>query len=211
MREGEPVVRRNVTKDNIVGDLFKVLPDFELGKTAKARTARAFPDILFSAPQTITGTMTAPAVMTGPFGAAGSMALTGKAGALSNIARQSAEDYILGQEFKPDTSRALTAGGLDAITQLIPAGEVAVRNIFKAKDIENLDTNKLLERLNLSQKYKVPLFGGETTQLASMKRRQQALGRAGESADLMERAYKARQTGSFRMMTQEKAQGQFLQ
>ena len=194
MKDGRAVYRKNAGLGK-PGQLYSVLPESGI-----AATARDIPGYIADAPSVAAGTLTAPLLMTGPLGATASILGTGAVGAGSDLARQKAENYLLaGADNKRpvDLGRSGMTGSIDAATQLVPGIELMLRNLVKNVDVNRLDPQAMRKRMDLSEKYDIPLAVGEKTQLRSAKNLQNALGRYSQSADTM---------GGFYGMREEKVQ-----
>ena len=194
LRDGQPVYRKGATKGLTGrGQLYSVLP-----QTGTASYARAAPDLIADIPAVATGTATAPLMMGGAFPI--SMAATGAAGAGADVLRQQLENYLLqpkGKGIAPagpiDKSRMYTTAVLDAGAQAIPGAFNLLRSLTKNIDVNKLDPVAMQRRMDLSEKYDIPLAVGEKTGLRSAKNLQNALGRYSESADTMGTFYRMRE------------------
>ena len=192
---GIPESRYRIVGNDIVyeaddGKFYAEVPG--ILKAPKTSMAYVAPDIAEAIPSLATGIATAPMMLGGPVGAAGSVALTGGASALANVGRQKIAGLISGEERPLDVGQVATSGLLDAATQLIPGGKVAAYNARTAADIGRLDPNAAAELQRMAQARGIQLTPAELTNLPSLKSQQKVLGNIPESSDVLGRFYEKR-------------------
>lgn len=161
-------------------------------KAPKTSMAYVAPDIAEAIPSLVTGIASAPMMLGGPLGAAGSVALTGGASALANVGRQKVAGLISGEDKPLDIGQVATTGLLDAATQLIPGGKTAMYNARTAADINRLDPNAVAELQRMAQARGIQLTPAELTNLPSLKSQQKVLGNIPESSDVLGKFYEKR-------------------
>jgi len=161
-------------------------------KAPKTSIAYNTPDVLEAIPSIATGIATAPMMLGGPAGAAGSVALTGGSAALANVARQKVAGLLSGEDRPIDIPQAATSGLLDAATQLIPTGRLGMFNARTAQDIGRLDPTAVSKLQRLSQDRGIQLTPAELTNLPSLKSQQKVLGNIPESSDVLGKFYEKR-------------------
>ncbi len=161
-------------------------------KAPKTSIAYNAPDVLEAIPGITAGIATAPMMLGGPVGAAGSVAITGGTSALANVARQKAAGLLAGEDRPLDIPQVATSGLLDAATQLIPGGKIVAANARTAADIARLDPNASAELLRMAQARGIQLTPAEATNLPSLKSQQKVLGNIPESSDILGRFYEKR-------------------
>ncbi len=192
---GIPASRYRIVGNDIVyeaddGKFYAEVP----GILKAPRTSIAYnaPDVLEAIPGIATGIATAPMMLGGPAGAAGSVALTGGASALANVGRQKIAGLLAGEDRPLDIPQVATSGLLDAATQLIPGGKVAAYNARTAADIGRLDPAAAAELQRMAQARGIQLTPAELTNLPSLKSQQKVLGNIPESSDVLGRFYEKR-------------------
>ena len=151
---GIPESRYRIVGNDIVyeaddGNFYAEIP----GILRAPRTSLAYvaPDIAEALPSIATGIASAPMMLGGPAGAAGSVALTGGAASLANVGRQKIAGLISGEDRPLDVGQVATSGLLDAATQLIPGGRVISANARTAADIGRLDPAAVAELQRIAQ------------------------------------------------------------
>jgi hypothetical protein len=132
--------------------------------------------------------------MTGVPGALGSAAITGGVSSLANAARQGVAGLLAGEERPLDIPQVATSGLLDAATQMIPAGRLAMYNRRVATDINKLDPQATQDLAVLAEKMGITLTPAEMTNLSSLKAQQKILGNIPESGDTLAKFYEKRYT-----------------
>lgn len=142
----------------------------------------------------LTGIATAPMMLTGPAGIAGSMALTGAAGAGGEAMRQRLAEATLGGEHS-DTGKIVSEGAQAALGQGIGAGMTALEQRFAAPDIGRYNASDAadLERKAAAQTPPITLTPAESTNLGSLQAQQKMLGNMPQTTDDMQRFYTQRQ------------------
>jgi len=161
-------------------------------KAPRTSLAYVAPDIAEALPSIATGIASAPMMLGGPAGAAGSVALTGGAASLANVGRQKIAGLISGEDRPLDVGQVATSGLLDAATQLIPGGRVLSANARTAADIGRLDPAAVAELQRIAQARGIQLTPAELTNLPSLKSQQKVLGNIPESSDVLGRFYEKR-------------------
>lgn len=192
---GIPESRYRIVGNDIVyeaddGKFYAEVPG--ILKSPKTSLAYVAPDIAEAIPSLVTGVASAPLMLGGPAGAAGSVALTGGAAALANVGRQKVAGLISGEDRPLDVGQVATSGLLDAATQLIPGGKVAAYNARTAADIGRLDPAAVAELQRMAQARGIQLTPAELTNLPSLKSQQKVLGNIPESSDVLGRFYEKR-------------------
>lgn len=192
---GIPESRYRIVGNDIVyeaddGKFYAEVPG--ILKAPKTSLAYVAPDIAEAIPSLVTGIASAPMMLGGPAGAAGSVALTGGAASLANVGRQKVAGLISGEDRPLDVGQAATSGLLDAATQLIPGGKVMSYNARTAADIGRLDPNAAAELQRMAQARGIQLTPAELTNLPSLKSQQKVLGNIPESSDVLGRFYERR-------------------
>jgi hypothetical protein len=152
------------------------------------------PDVAEAIPSVIAGLSTVPMLMTGLPGALGSAAITGGVSSLANAARQGVAGLLAGEERPLDIPQVATSGLLDAATQMIPAGRLAMYNRRVATDINKLDPQATQELARLAQERGITLTPAELTNLSSLKAQQKVLSNIPESGDTLAKFYEKRYT-----------------
>lgn len=194
---GIPESRYRVVNGNIVyqaddGKYYAEVP----GLFKKPATSFMYnaPDIIETLPSMIAGVATTPMLMTGVPGAIGSAAITGSVSSLANMARQGIAGLLAGEERPVDIPQVATSGLLDAATQMIPAGKLAMYNRRVATDINKLDPAAVAELTRLAQERGITLTPAELTNLSSLKTMQKIHGNIPESSDILNKFYEKRYT-----------------
>jgi hypothetical protein len=192
---GIPESRYRIVGNDIVyeaddGKFYAEVPG--ILKAPKTSMAYVAPDIAEALPSVVTGIASAPMMLGGPVGAAGSMALTGGAASLANVGRQKIAGLISGEERPLDVGQIATSGLLDAATQLIPGAKVGMYNARTAADIGRLDPAAVAELQRMAQARGIQLTPAELTNLPSLKSQQKVLGNIPESSDVLGRFYEKR-------------------
>lgn len=194
---GIPESRYRVVNGNIVyqaddGKYYAEVP----GLLKKPMTSLAYnlPDVAETAPSVLAGLVTTPMLMTGLPGALGSAAITGGTAAASNAARQKVAGLLAGENRPIDVQDVAVSGLLDAATQMIPAGRLAMYNRRVATDINKLDPYSTEELAKLAQGRGITLTPAELTNLSSLKAQQKVLGNIPESSDTLNKFYEKRYT-----------------
>lgn len=194
---GIPESRYRVVNGNIVyqaddGKYYAEVP----GLFKKPMTSLMYnaPDVAEAIPSVIAGLSTVPMLMTGLPGALGSAAITGGVSSLANAARQGVAGLLAGEERPLDIPQVATSGLLDAATQMIPAGRLAMYNRRVATDINKLDPQATQELARLAQERGITLTPAEMTNLSSLKAQQKVLGNIPESGDTLAKFYEKRYT-----------------
>ena len=192
---GIPESRYRIVGNDIVyeaddGKFYAEVPG--ILKAPKTSMAYVAPDIAEALPSIVTGIASAPMMLGGPVGAAGSMALTGGAASLANVGRQKIAGLISGEERPLDVGQVATSGLLDAATQLIPGAKVGMYNARTAADIGRLDPAAVAELQRMAQARGIQLTPAELTNLPSLKSQQKVLGNIPESSDVLGRFYEKR-------------------
>lgn len=192
---GIPESRYRIVGNDIVyeaddGKFYAEVPG--IMKSPKTSLAYVAPDIAEAIPSLATGIATAPMMLGGPAGAAGSVALTGSAAALANVGRQKVAGLLAGEDRPLDVGQVATSGLLDAATQLIPGGKVATYNARTAADIGRLDPIAAAELQRMAQARGIQLTPAELTNLPSLKSQQKVLGNIPESSDVLGKFYEKR-------------------
>ena len=192
---GIPESRYRIVGNDIVyeaddGKFYAEVPG--ILKAPKTSMAYVAPDIAEALPSIVTGIASAPMMLGGPVGAAGSMALTGGAASLANVGRQKIAGLISGEERPFDVGQVATSGLLDAATQLIPGAKVGMYNARTAADIGRLDPAAVAELQRMAQARGIQLTPAELTNLPSLKSQQKVLGNIPESSDVLGRFYEKR-------------------
>jgi hypothetical protein len=192
---GIPESRYRIVGNDIVyeaddGKFYAEVPG--ILKAPKTSMAYVAPDIAEALPSVVTGIASAPMMLGGPVGAAGSMALTGGAASLANVGRQKIAGLISGEERPLDVGQVATSGLLDAATQLIPGAKVGMYNARTAADIGRLDPAAVAELQRMAQARGIQLTPAELTNLPSLKSQQKVLGNIPESSDVLGRFYEKR-------------------
>lgn len=192
---GIPEDRYRIVGNDIVyeaddGKFYAEVPG--IMKSPKTSLAYVAPDIAEAIPSLATGIATAPMMLGGPAGAAGSVALTGGAASLANVGRQKVAGLISGEDRPLDVGQVATSGLLDAATQLIPGGKVMSYNARTAADIGRLDPNAAAELQRMAQARGIQLTPAELTNLPSLKSQQKVLGNIPESSDVLGKFYEKR-------------------
>lgn len=194
---GIPESRYRVVNGNIVyqaddGKYYAEVP----GLFKKPMTSLAYnaPDVAETIPSIIAGVATTPMLMTGVPGALGSAAITGGVSSLANMARQGIAGLLAGEERPVDIPQVATSGLLDAATQMIPAGKLAMYNRRVATDINKLDPTAVAELTRLAQERGITLTPAELTNLSSLKAQQKVLSNIPESGDTLAKFYEKRYT-----------------
>ncbi len=154
------------------------------------REALTVGELLPIAAETVTGIVSAPAMLSGVPGMAASMAATGAAGAAGQTAREGIANLVMDQPVSGE--RIATEGAYGALTQGIGAGFTALGQRGAAKDIDRLNRVAMSELEKKGAKFGVPLTPAETSNLPSLKASQKALGNLPQSADDMAKFYTAR-------------------
>jgi len=183
---GIPESRYRVVGDEIVyqandGQYYKEIPSV----FTKPMTAAGYyaPDVLEAAPDIAAGIATSPMLLTGPFGVAGSAAITGGVAAGTNAVRQAIAGLLGDQEFSGTdvAKQGLISGGM----QVIPfgVGKYLERNI--AKDIGKVNTKEVADLTQKAKDLGIQLTPAELTNLPSLKSQQKVLGNIVESADTL--------------------------
>ena len=139
---------------------------------------------------TTAGVLTAPMLAGGPLGMAGSMGLTGLAGAGGEALRQGIANQVMGQDFSP--KQMAIEGGQAALGQGIGGGLTRLANRNAAVDINRYDKNAVANLRAKAQTHGVDLTPAESTGLPSLAARQKALGNLPASADTMQEFYEKR-------------------
>jgi hypothetical protein len=194
---GIPESRYRVVNGNIVyqaddGKYYAEVP----GLLKKPMTSLAYnaPDVAEAIPSVIAGLSTVPMLMTGVPGALGSAAITGGVSSLANAARQGVAGLLAGEERPLDIPQVATSGLLDAATQMIPAGRLAMYNRRVATDINKLNPQATQDLAVLAEKMGITLTPAEMTNLSSLKAQQKILGNIPESGDTLAKFYEKRYT-----------------
>ena len=192
---GIPASRYRIVGNDIVyqaddGKFYAEVPG--ILKAPKTSIAYNAPDVLEAIPSIVTGIATAPMILGGPAGAAGSVALTGGAAALANVGRQKVAGLLAGEDRPLDIPQVATSGLLDAATQLIPGGRALAVNARTAADIGRLDKNASDELLSMARARGIQLTPAEATNLPSLKSQQKVLGNIPESSDILGKFYEKR-------------------
>jgi hypothetical protein len=194
---GIPESRYRVVNGNIVyqaddGKYYAEVP----GLFKKPMTSLMYnaPDVAEAIPSVIAGLSTVPMLMTGLPGALGSAAITGGVSSLANAARQGVAGLLAGEERPLDIPQVATSGLLDAATQMIPAGRLAMYNRRVATDINKLDPQATQELARLAQERGITLTPAELTNLSSLKAQQKVLSNIPESGDTLAKFYEKRYT-----------------
>jgi len=192
---GIPESRYRIVGSDIVyqaddGQFYAEVPG--ILKAPTTSLAYVAPDIAEALPSIATGIASAPMILGGPVGAAGSMALTGGAASLANVGRQKIAGLISGEDRPLDVGQVATSGLLDAATQLIPGAKVGMYNARTAADIGRLDPNAAAELLSMAKARGIQLTPAEATNLPSLKSQQKVLGNIPESSDVLGRFYEKR-------------------
>jgi hypothetical protein len=194
---GIPESRYRVVNGNIVyqaddGKYYAEVP----GLFKKPMTSLMYnaPDVAEAIPSVIAGLSTVPMLMTGLPGALGSAAITGGVSSLANAARQGVAGLLAGEERPLDIPQVATSGLLDAATQMIPAGRLAMYNRRVATDINKLDPQATQELARLAQERGITLTPAELTNLSSLKAQQKVLSNIPESGDTLTKFYEKRYT-----------------
>ena len=192
---GIPESRYRIVGSDIVyqaddGQFYAEVPG--ILKAPTTSLAYVAPDIAEALPSIATGIASAPMILGGPVGAAGSMALTGGAASLANVGRQKIAGLISGEDKPLDVGQAATSGLLDAATQLIPGGRAAMFNRRTASDIGQLDSAASANLQRMAQERGIQLTPAELTNLPSLKSQQKVLGNIPESSDVLGRFYEKR-------------------
>lgn len=192
---GIPESRYRIVGNDIVyeaddGKFYAEVPG--ILKAPKTSLAYVAPDIAEAIPSIATGIASAPMMLGGPAGAAGSMALTGGAASLANVGRQKIAGLISGEDRPLDVGQVATSGLLDAATQLIPGAKVGMYNARTAADIGRLDPAAVAELQRMAQARGIQLTPAELTNLPSLKSQQKVLGNIPESSDVLGRFYEKR-------------------
>lgn len=194
---GIPESRYRVVNGNIVyqaddGKYYAEVPG--LFKSPLTSLAYNAPDVAETIPSIIAGVATTPMLMTGVPGALGSAAITGGVSSLANMARQGIAGLLAGEERPVDIPQVATSGLLDAATQMIPAGKLAMYNRRVATDINKLDPTAVAELTRLAQERGITLTPAELTNLSSLKAQQKVLSNIPESGDTLAKFYEKRYT-----------------
>ena len=192
---GIPESRYRIVGNDIVyeaddGKFYAEVPG--ILKAPRTSLAYVAPDIAEAIPSVVTGIASAPMMLGGPAGAAGSVALTGGAASLANVGRQKIAGLISGEDRPLDVGQVATSGLLDAATQLIPGGRVLSANARTAADIGRLDPAAVSELQRMAQARGIQLTPAELTNLPSLKSQQKVLGNIPESSDVLGRFYERR-------------------
>lgn len=192
---GIPESRYRIVGNDIVyeaddGKFYAEVPG--ILKAPKTSLAYVAPDIAEAIPSLVTGIASAPMMLGGPTGAAGSVALTGGAASLANVGRQKVAGLISGEDRPLDVGQVATSGLLDAATQLIPGGRVMSANARTAADIGRLDPAAVAELQRMAQARGIQLTPAELTNLPSLKSQQKVLGNIPESSDVLGKFYEKR-------------------
>jgi hypothetical protein len=192
---GIPESRYRIVGNDIVyeaddGKFYAEVPG--ILKAPKTSLAYVAPDIAEAIPSLVTGIASAPMMLGGPAGAAGSVALTGGAASLANVGRQKVAGLISGEDRPLDVGQVATSGLLDAATQLIPGGRVISANARTAADIGRLDPAAVAELQRIAQARGIQLTPAELTNLPSLKSQQKVLGNIPESSDVLGKFYEKR-------------------
>ena len=192
---GIPESRYRIVGNDIVyeaddGKFYAEVPG--ILKAPKTSLAYVAPDIAEAIPSIATGIASAPMMLGGPAGAAGSMALTGGAASLANVGRQKIAGLISGEDRPLDVGQVATSGLLDAATQLIPGAKVGMYNARTAADIGRLDPAAVAELQRMAQARGIQLTPAELTNLPSLKSQQKVLGNIPESSDVLGKFYEKR-------------------
>jgi len=192
---GIPESRYRIVGNDIVyeaddGKFYAEVPG--ILKAPKTSMAYMAPDIAEAIPSLVTGIASAPMMLGGPAGAAGSVALTGGAASLANVGRQKIAGLISGEDRPLDVGQVATSGLLDAATQLIPGAKVGMYNARTAADIGRLDPAAVSELQRMAQARGIQLTPAELTNLPSLKSQQKVLGNIPESSDVLGRFYERR-------------------
>jgi len=194
---GIPESRYRVVNGNIVykGNDDKYYAEVPgLFKSPLTSLAYNAPDVAETIPSIIAGVATTPMLMTGVPGAIGSAAITGGVSSLANMARQGIAGLLAGEERPVDIPQVATSGLLDAATQMIPAGKLAMYNRRVATDINKLDPTAVAELTRLAQERGITLTPAELTNLSSLKAQQKVLSNIPESGDTLAKFYEKRYT-----------------
>lgn len=194
---GIPESRYRVVNGNIVyqaddGKYYAEVP----GLLKKPMTSLMYnaPDVAEAIPSVIAGLSTVPMLMTGVPGALGSAAITGGVSSLANTARQGVAGLLAGEKRPLDIPQVAASGLLDAATQMIPAGKLAMYNRRVATDINKLDPSAVNELYRLAQERGITLTPAELSNLSSLKAQQKVLGNIPESTDTLNKFYEKRYT-----------------
>lgn len=138
----------------------------------------------------IAGIASAPMLLTGPAGMAGSMAITGGAAAAGQGAREYLAEQFVGQE--PDLGRMASEGAQAALGQGVGAGLTAWAQRGAARDIGRLNRPQMEALQQRGQQQGIPLTPAETSNLTSLKAQQKSLGNLPQSSDIMDDFYRTR-------------------
>jgi len=138
----------------------------------------------------VSGAASAPMILTGPGGFAGSVAITGTGAGLGEAARQKIGQELTGDPFS--VGEIATEGGLAASGQFVGGliSKFLSRGI--ARDLSKMDPDEAKVLADLGRKYNIDLTPAEVTNLPSLKAQQKALGNIVDSADEMADFYSAR-------------------
>jgi hypothetical protein len=138
----------------------------------------------------VAGIASSPMLLAGPAGLAGSMAITGGAGAAGQAGREYLANQIMGQDVNP--WRIATEGGTAALSQGIGGGMTAWANRNAAEDIKQLDKATMSSLRAKAQQQGISLTPAEESGLASLKAQQKYAGNAPRSQNIMQDFYQNR-------------------
>lgn len=182
----EAMSRYAVIEDNIIykgkdGKYYSEIPQgMSPGALARKGASYAGPAIPF-ATGTAGAIASAPMLLTGPWGAAGSVGLTGVASAGGEAIKQGLGKYLTGDPVSgKDIAIEGVAGGLG---QLLGAGAVKFMGRGVARDVGRLNMDDAMRLQNKANQLGVKLTPAELTNLPSLKAQQKALGNLTQTSD----------------------------
>lgn len=194
---GIPEDRYRIVDGEIVyqgddGNWYREVPDPSLSDpmTILQRSALGVGDAIPAVTGAAAGIASAPLLLTGPAGMAGSMALTGAAAGAGQAGREFLAEQFVGQE--PSVERMASEGAAAALGQGIGAGLTAWAQRGAVRDIGRLNRPQMEALQQRGQQQGIPLTPGETSNLTSLKAQQKALGNLPQSSDIMDDFYRAR-------------------
>ena len=141
---------------------------------------------------TATGIATAPLLMGGPLGMVGSMAATGGAASLGEVARQKIGDWMGLTDPNINPTPVVTEGGTAMFGQGVARGLGAVQQRYTVPDIARYDPQRTAQNYAKAQQQGVTITPAEATNLPSLTAAQKRLGNITPTSDVMQDFYEGR-------------------